>query len=112
MPEQAGADRGRIDYELKVILTLHGNRQRVSNVPLRYHNDDQSSNKILAKPILDHICHLGKNLNGMEIQYHCEEDNINEMIGVYGQSIVDDSTIDMDDLKKSGNKIHLELHAI
>lgn len=101
----------KADYELKVILNMGSDKQKITGAPLRYLNDTPSSKKILAKPILDFICYKGKNLNGMQIQYFCPEDELNELLGVYGQSIDDTTTIEIDDLKISGDKISLTLTA-
>lgn len=65
----------------------------------------------MAKPILDHICKLGKNLNEMQVDYYCPGDSLYEFLGIYGQSINEDTTIDLDDLEINGNKINLQLKA-
>jgi hypothetical protein len=101
----------KADYELKVILNMGSDKLKFSGAPLRYLNDSPSSEKILAKPILDHICHKGKNLNRMEIEFFSAEDNMNELLGIYGQSIDNTTTINLDDLNISGNKISLILTA-
>lgn len=63
---------------------MGSDKSRITNAPLRYLNESAQSKKILALPILDHICRLGKNLNGMQIEYFCEEDDLHELLGIYG----------------------------
>lgn len=47
----------------------------------------------------------------MQIQYYCEEDELHELLGTYGQSINENTTIDLNDLKISGSRINLQLKA-
>ena len=83
----------------------------IRNLPLKYKDNNARSSNILAKPILDRISFLGTNLNGMQIQYLNEQDDINVIVGIYGHSIDDQTTIDQDDLKINGTKINLKLFA-
>ena len=47
----------------------------------------------------------------MQVDYYCPGDSLYEFLGIYGQSINEDTTIDLDDLEINGNKINLQLKA-
>ena len=86
-------------------------KHRITGAPVLYQNDNFQTKKILAKPILEHICKLGKNLNEMQVDYYCPGDSLFEFLGIFGKTIGDNTTIDLDDLEINGNKINLQLKA-
>jgi len=63
-----------------IILTFQEEVQLVKNVPVAW---NQSGSGIDLKQILKHIQSLGKQLDGLQISYYSEKDEMDVFMGVY-----------------------------
>lgn len=76
---------------------------------MHYLNGDPSTQKILLKPILDHIYYLGKKITECEVSYYSVEDDCDGFAGIYGLSITESTTVGVEDLVKGQNQPMLVL---
>jgi hypothetical protein len=53
-------------------------------------------------PILEHIVRLGEKIEGGQVLYYSNEENMNVLLGIYGSSIDNDTAIDLSEVEKKG----------
>lgn len=53
--------------------------------------------------------HLGEKIEGGKVLYYSNEEDMNVLLGIYGQSIDINTVIDISEVERKGNKIKILL---
>ncbi len=90
---------------IKVKLTWNERTELFKDVQLNFKNDDPRTKEFYLKPILDHIKNMGRAINGMEIAYLDNEEDLEVVAGVEGSPQLDNAMGNLDEITKDGKLI-------